>query len=502
MPPSPGPSPTPTPPAPPPPLQRGLSYQAQGSHAEASKDMDKVLRRQADHVGALTIKAECKMAGKDWDAALKLLNEAIRVSPQEGRLFQLRAECHRATGHLLEADEDCQAGEDLDGHKYCVVCMEEERQGRLRPCMHACMCLECADHLLRCKAPCPICGARFESVEAGVFSNTYAFETPLKGRAPLPGTPGHSPLGAARSPGATPHPRPGAAEEGDGAEPRALFSLADDRAGGAAHAAARRQAWELAGADNAIPEDDVHPASPAGSGRAGGRGQPPGSPRAAGAPSSGGDGAALPGSATGSPVRGPGRGLSDTQATGSPVLAPHRGSPAASTPRMAGRPGGPSRAGNGTPAQRSLLSDTERSASGAGAGGGAGGASPSPSLSTLSPVSGVVDTPAASVAGTPPAAAPPPANTPTTAGREGARWEAGAVSEGSPAPNSEASFAVAGEPSGETADGAGETRDNSPSGDDVESRPPTPKGLEGEAAEGAVGDGVAGAILGEASFAM
>ena len=116
------------------------------------------------------MKAECRLRRGDWEGALVILNEGIRTHPGESRLFSLRAECHRAAGHLEAAEEDRAAEEEAEGHKTCVVCMEEERGARLHPCMHACMCRDCAEQLLECCCPCPICGVRIEVTGAWVVS--------------------------------------------------------------------------------------------------------------------------------------------------------------------------------------------------------------------------------------------------------------------------------------------------------------------------------------------
>lgn len=80
-------------------------------------------------------------------------------------------------GDMASALEDYERADELLGAKVCMVCMEERRSSRLHPCMHAALCMDCAQALRERGKPCPICGKGIETVEAGEFMRTFAAET-------------------------------------------------------------------------------------------------------------------------------------------------------------------------------------------------------------------------------------------------------------------------------------------------------------------------------------
>lgn len=47
---------------------------------------------------------------------------------------------------------------------------------RLRPCMHAALCVECAEGLMARGYSCPICSCKIEQVERGAFMRTFTVE--------------------------------------------------------------------------------------------------------------------------------------------------------------------------------------------------------------------------------------------------------------------------------------------------------------------------------------
>eukprot|EP00798_Chlamydomonas_sp_ICE-L_P017032 gene17032-23324_t len=67
-------------------------------------------------------------------------------------------------------------GTDGTKHKLYLVCLDNERSCRLRPCLHAALCVECAEDLRDRKYGCPICGVTIDSMEVGAFLHTYAQE--------------------------------------------------------------------------------------------------------------------------------------------------------------------------------------------------------------------------------------------------------------------------------------------------------------------------------------
>lgn len=79
------------------------------------------------------------------------------------------------------SDEDPFAGLDTpmstrDFKKACMICMDKDRGCRLRPCLHAALCVECAQGLKARHYGCPICNTQIESLEVGSFAKTYSVE--------------------------------------------------------------------------------------------------------------------------------------------------------------------------------------------------------------------------------------------------------------------------------------------------------------------------------------
>lgn len=48
------------------------------------------------------------------------------------------------------------AQEDPDGNN-CVICLDEPRNTTILPCLHMCLCYECATELRKTSANCPLC---------------------------------------------------------------------------------------------------------------------------------------------------------------------------------------------------------------------------------------------------------------------------------------------------------------------------------------------------------
>ena len=64
--------------------------------------------------------------------------------------------------------------------RYCVICLENHRETRLHPCLHAALCTKCATGLCKQNMGCPLCGAAIEHVEFGKFDSTFAFDDASK----------------------------------------------------------------------------------------------------------------------------------------------------------------------------------------------------------------------------------------------------------------------------------------------------------------------------------
>ena len=46
----------------------------------------------------------------------------------------------------------------------CVVCLDKPKDHLIMPCMHMCLCEECAQDFGDPKASCPICGKKVKKV--------------------------------------------------------------------------------------------------------------------------------------------------------------------------------------------------------------------------------------------------------------------------------------------------------------------------------------------------
>ncbi|CAG9463513.1 unnamed protein product [Pedinophyceae sp. YPF-701] len=205
--------------------ERGLAFSRLSRHREALRDVTNVLRVQPDHMGALRARAAALLAVGDAKACVETTTSALKQNPPEnecGDLYALRAEAHKALGHTAEALDDMEAAARAeDEAKQCVVCMDEPRGCRLLPCMHAVMCADCAEQLLRDKFACPICGSAIQGLEKGQFIDTFALDrdtpTPFKHAAAL----------AAEAPSPAPSLR-----EGDTAAQMAALGATSRRGGG------------------------------------------------------------------------------------------------------------------------------------------------------------------------------------------------------------------------------------------------------------------------------
>jgi tetratricopeptide (TPR) repeat protein len=76
---------------------------ARGELGRASALLDSILERQADHQGALLLKASLLLESRRDEAALELCDRAVRASPRSVEALDARARCLHALGRDEEA---------------------------------------------------------------------------------------------------------------------------------------------------------------------------------------------------------------------------------------------------------------------------------------------------------------------------------------------------------------------------------------------------------------
>ncbi|KAG2499493.1 hypothetical protein HYH03_002440 [Edaphochlamys debaryana] len=226
-------------------LERGNVRLDQKDFAAAVGDYTMALQLQGNLLQAYVMRCHARMALRQYNEALQDVREAERLDPENAQVKALKAQVRKAQagggGALAAAaaaaaaaagglvvpgagsggpgseDEDAFAGVDTPKstpspsvRKLCMVCMDAERECRLRPCMHAALCVECAEGLMARGYGCPICSCKIEQVEKGAFMRTFTVEE-AQGIAAAaritasPGapSPGKSPLGRRFAPQAS-----------------------------------------------------------------------------------------------------------------------------------------------------------------------------------------------------------------------------------------------------------------------------------------------------------
>lgn len=208
-------------------LERGNVRLSQKQYETAVVDYDAALKLQPNLVQAFMMRSSARLEMKQYLEALADIKEAERLDPDNAHVKVLKIQVRKAqqvaAGVALNveradgADPDAFASFDTPKstpspsiRKVCMVCMDSERECRLRPCMHASLCVECAESLRARSYGCPICNAKIEAVEQGQFMRTFTVEDAqgvvLGARAGSNSSPGKSPLGRTARYGATGQP--------------------------------------------------------------------------------------------------------------------------------------------------------------------------------------------------------------------------------------------------------------------------------------------------------
>jgi len=205
-------------------LERGHAYSEKKIWDNAVADYTMATKLQDNYISAYYLRAQAYMHMGQLDDAAKDYTTAIKLDPENAQLRALKSEIQKArlvvvpvrasrdaeeapAGDADEA-EDPFAGLDTptsarNAVKQCMICMDAERGCRLRPCLHAALCVSCGENLKGKGFGCPICNVKIEAVEQGAFMRTFALDeaqglAALALRSPGAGGPSPSPT---KSPG-------------------------------------------------------------------------------------------------------------------------------------------------------------------------------------------------------------------------------------------------------------------------------------------------------------
>ncbi|GAQ81905.1 stress-induced-phosphoprotein 1 [Klebsormidium nitens] len=157
--------------------QRGLAFFQLLRYEQALKDFDRAIELNPSYGRAYNSRAAVHVEMKAYSKAVEDATVGISLSPKDPEGFLARAEANSELGDLEKADADREAASQLEGNSLCNVCLTEPRGTRLHPCLHSCMCANCARTLEEKGFPCPICQEPIAHIEYGVFDQTFAFST-------------------------------------------------------------------------------------------------------------------------------------------------------------------------------------------------------------------------------------------------------------------------------------------------------------------------------------
>jgi serine/threonine protein kinase len=102
--------------------------------------------------------------------AIESTETGRRAAERRPTVEQCIAEIRRIIGLLPAAAPPQVEWEERE----CMVCLDEPRgQCRFRPCRHSVSCTQCAALLLAREDPCPLCRTGIESVQEGIFHQTF-----------------------------------------------------------------------------------------------------------------------------------------------------------------------------------------------------------------------------------------------------------------------------------------------------------------------------------------
>ena len=155
---------------------RACTYQKLGEHEKAVSNFTCAIQYKADYGVAFAARAAVYLELEEHELAVEDASEAIRLNADDVGAYKVRAAAYQALGDTDLCFDDYEAAGTLESKRLCVICMENPRASRLHPCMHAALCMECANDLAKKRLPCPICAEAITTVESGKFDTTWSPE--------------------------------------------------------------------------------------------------------------------------------------------------------------------------------------------------------------------------------------------------------------------------------------------------------------------------------------
>ena len=157
-------------------LMRGRAHEKLDELQEALNDFTHAVRIRPDYVAAFVSRGRVYSKLEEYDNAINDCSVAIGISPDEATAFETRAGAYQAKGEVDKAMDDFERAGLLSEQKLCVVCLDNVRNTRIHPCLHAVLCAPCAQDLLAMKYSCPLCSQPIEYIEQGAFDKTFAID--------------------------------------------------------------------------------------------------------------------------------------------------------------------------------------------------------------------------------------------------------------------------------------------------------------------------------------
>ena len=161
-------------------LERGLAYYKVKEYAKATEDLTTAIRLGTYVQMAYFVRATIYKEQGELNSALDDLTNVVKAYPEHVEAYQLRSTIYQKLGDMEKSLADLEKAGLIEENRYCVICLENPRETRLHPCLHASLCTKCATGLCKQNMGCPLCGAAIEHVEFGKFDSTFAFDDACK----------------------------------------------------------------------------------------------------------------------------------------------------------------------------------------------------------------------------------------------------------------------------------------------------------------------------------
>ncbi|QDZ20550.1 RING zinc finger domain-containing protein [Chloropicon primus] len=157
-------------------LERGLAYYKLKELGKAVEDLTVAIKLGTYLQMAYFVRATIYKEQGELNDALSDLTVLVEKYPEHIEAYQLRSSIYQKLGDMEKSLADLEKAGLIEENRYCVVCLENHRETRLHPCLHAVLCTKCATGLCKQNMGCPLCGAAIEHVEFGKFDSTFAFD--------------------------------------------------------------------------------------------------------------------------------------------------------------------------------------------------------------------------------------------------------------------------------------------------------------------------------------